>query len=135
MICEILDKILPCTETNKQMQKILIILFFMVVCYQLKAQQIFVNGQNLSTVKNVNYITVKAQKAWMATRLSAFLDYGQGTTDREQEITDANKKSMFFKSRVELFNLLDKNGWDLVDTYEETKEGKVFVLHIFRRKK
>ena len=65
------------------MRKILIILF-MVLCYHSKAQQIFVNGQNLSTVKNVNYITVKAQKAWMATRLSAFLDYGQGTTDREQ---------------------------------------------------
>ena len=117
------------------MQKILIILFFTVLCYQTKAQQIFVNGQNLSTIKNVNYITVKAQKTWMATRLSAFLDYGQGTSDREQEMTDANKKSMFFKSRVELFNLLDKNGWDLVDTYEETKDGKVFVLHIFRRKK
>jgi hypothetical protein len=117
------------------MQKILIIFFFMVLCYQTKAQQIFVNGQNLSTIKNVNYITVKAQKTWMATRLSAFLDYGQGTSDREQEMTDANKKSMFFKSRVELFNLLDKNGWDLVDTYEETKDGKVFVLHIFRRKK
>jgi hypothetical protein len=117
------------------MQKILIILFFTVLCYQIKAQQIFVNGQNLSTIKNVHYITVKAQKTWMATRLSAFLDYGQGTSEREQEITDANKKSMFFKSRVELFNLLDKNGWDLVDTYEETKDGKVFVLHIFRRKK
>ena len=117
------------------MQKILIILFFTVLCYQTKAQQIFVNGQNLSTIKNVNYITVKAQKTWMATRLSAFLDYGQGTSDREQEMTDANKKSMFFKSRVELFNLLDKNGWDLVDTYVETKDGKVFVLHIFRRKR
>ena len=117
------------------MQKILIILFFAVLCYQTKAQQIFVNGQNLSTIKNVNYVTVKAQKTWMATRLSAFLDYGQGTTEREQEITDANKKSMFFKSRVELFNLLDKNGWDLVDTYEESKDGKVFVLHIFRRRK
>jgi hypothetical protein len=117
------------------MQKILTIIFLMVLCYQTKAQQIFVNGQNLSTIKNVNYITVKAQKTWMATRLSAFLDYGQGISEREQEITDANKKSMFFKSRVELFNLLDKNGWDLVDTYEETKEGKVFVLHIFRRRK
>jgi hypothetical protein len=117
------------------MQKILIILFFTVLCYQTKAQQIFVNGQNLNTIKNVNYITVKAQKTWMATRLSAFLDYGQGTTEREQEITDANKKSMFFKSRVELFNLLDKNGWELVDTYEESKDGKVFVLHIFRREK
>jgi hypothetical protein len=116
------------------MKKLLIILFVAIV-YQTNAQQIFVNGQNLSTLKNVNYITVKAQKTWMATRLSAFLDYGQGTSDREQEITDANKKSMFFKSRVELFNLLDKNGWDLVDTYEETKDGKVFVLHIFRRKK
>ena len=116
------------------MQKLLVILF-MVLCYHSKAQQIFVKGQNLDTIKNVNYITVKAQKTWMATRLSAFLDYGQGTSDREQEITDANKKSMFFKSRVELFNLFDKNGWDLVDTYEETKEGKIFVLHIFRRKK
>jgi hypothetical protein len=116
------------------MKKLLIILFVSIT-YQINAQQIFVNGQNLSTLKNVNYITVKAQKTWMATRLSAFLDYGQGTSDREQEITDANKKSMFFKSRVELFNLLDKNGWDLVDTYEESKDGKVFVLHIFRRKK
>jgi hypothetical protein len=117
------------------MQKILIIIFLMVLSYQTKAQQIFVNGQNLSTLKNINYITIKAQKTWMATRLSAFLDYGQGTSEREQEITDANKKSMFFKSRVEIFNLLDKNGWDLVDTYEETKDGKVFVQHIFRRKK
>jgi hypothetical protein len=116
------------------MKKLLIILFVAIAC-QTNAQQIFVNGQNLNTLKNVNYITVKAQKTWMATRLSAFLDYGQGTSDREQEITDANKKSMFFKSRVELFNLLDKNGWDLVDTYEESKDGKVFVLHIFRRKK
>lgn len=119
----------------KQMQKILIIIFSTALCYQTKAQQIFVNGQNLSTINNVNYITIKAQKTWMATRLSAFLDYGQGTSEREQEITDANKKSMFFKSRVELFNLLDKNGWDLIDTYEETKDGKVFVLHIFKRKK
>lgn len=117
------------------MQKILIIIFFTTLCYQTKAQQIFVNGQNLSTIKNVNYITIKAQKTWMATRLSAFLDYGQGTSDREQEITDVNKKSMFFRSRAELFNLLDRNGWDLVDTYEETKDGKVFVLHIFRRKR
>ncbi len=117
------------------MQKILVISLFMVLCYQINAQQVFVNGQNLSTIKNINYITIKAQKTWMATRLSAFLDYGQGTSDREQEITDANKKSIFFKSRVELFNLLDKNGWDLVDTYEENKDGKVFVLHIFRRKK
>ena len=116
------------------MQKILIILFFMVLCYQTKAQEIFVNGKSLNML-NVNYITVKAQKTWMATRLSAFLDYGQGSSDSQQEMTDANKKSMFFKSRVELFNLLDKNGWDLVDTYEETKEGKIFVLHIFRRKK
>lgn len=118
----------------KQMQKILIIIF-VLLRYQTKAQQIFVNGQNLNSIKNVNYITVKAQKTWMATRLSAFLDYGQGTSEREQEITDVNKKSMFFKSRVEFFNLLDKNGWDLVDTYEETKDGKVFVLHIFKRKK
>lgn len=117
----------------KQMQKILIIIF-VLLRYQTKAQQIFVNGQNLNSIKNVNYITVKAQKTWMATRLSAFLDYGQGTSEREQEITDVNKKSMFFKSRVDFFNLLDKNGWDLVDTYEETKDGKVFVLHIFRRK-
>jgi hypothetical protein len=115
------------------MRKGLIILL-LVFCYQLKAQQIFVNGQNLSTLKNINYVTVKAQKTWMATRLSAFLDYGQGTSEREQEITDANKKSMFFKSRVEIFNLLDKNGWDLVDTYEEAKDGKAFILHIFRRK-
>jgi hypothetical protein len=116
------------------MRKLLII-FFVAFAFQTKAQQIFVNGQNLSTLKNINYVTVKAQKTWMATRLSAFLDYGQGTSDREQEITDVNKKSMFFKSRVELFNLMDKNGWDLVDTYEESKDGKVFVLHIFRRKK
>ena len=118
----------------KQMRKLLII-SLLVICYQTKAQQIFVNGQSLSNMKNVNYVTIKAQKTWMTTRFSAFLDYGQGTSDREQEITDANKKSMFFKSRVEIFNLLDKNGWDLVDTYEETKDGKVFVLHIFRRKK
>jgi hypothetical protein len=63
------------------------------------------------------------------------LDYGQGTSEREQEITDASKKSLFFKSKVEIFNLLDKNGWELVDTYEESKEGKSYVLHVFRRKK
>lgn len=116
------------------MKKGLIILL-LVLCYQTKAQQIFVNGQNLATLKNVNYITVKAQKTWMATRLSAFLDYGQGTSEREQEMTDANKKSMFFKSRVDIFNLLDRNGWELVDNYEEAKDGKTYILHIFRRKK
>ena len=116
------------------MKKGLIILL-LVLCYQTKAQQIFVNGQNLTTIKNVNYVTIKAQKTWMATRLSAFLDYGQGTSEREQEMTDANKKSMFFKSRVDIFNLLDRNGWELVDNYEETKDGKTYILHIFRRKK
>jgi hypothetical protein len=116
------------------MKKGLIVLL-LVLSYQSKAQQIFVNGQNLTTIKNVNYITVKAQKTWMATRLSAFLDYGQGTSEREQEITDANKKSMFFKSKVDIFNLLDRNGWELVDTYEESKDGKVYTLHVFRRKK
>lgn len=118
------------------MKRALIILIFLVsFCQYAKSQQIFVNGQNLSTLKNVNYVTIKAQKTWMATRLSAFLDYGQGTSEREQEITDANKKSLFFKSKVEIFNLLDKNGWELVDTYEESKEGKSYVLHVFRRKK
>ncbi|MCU0470806.1 MAG: hypothetical protein MUF58_19645 [Arcicella sp.] len=116
------------------MKKGLIVLL-LVLSYPSKAQQIFVNGQNLTTIKNVNYITVKAQKTWMATRLSAFLDYGQGTSEREQEITDANKKSMFFKSKVDIFNLLDRNGWELVDTYEESKDGKVYTLHVFRRKK
>lgn len=122
------------SKHNSTMKKGLIILL-LVLCYQTKAQQIFVNGQNFATLKNVNYITVKAQKTWMATRLSAFLDYGQGTSEREQEMTDANKKSMFFKSRVDIFNLLDRNGWELVDNYEESKDGKTYILHIFRRKK
>jgi hypothetical protein len=117
------------------MQKGLIILLFSMLCYQTKAQQIFVNGQNLSTLKNISYITIKVQKTWMTTRFSAFLDYGQGSSDSQQEMTDATKKSLFFKSKVEIFNLLDRNGWDLVDSYEETKDGKVFILHIFRRKK
>jgi hypothetical protein len=117
------------------MQKSLIILLFSMLCYHTKAQQIFVNGQNLNTLKNISYITVKVQKTWMTTRFSAFLDYGQGSSDSQQEMTDATKKSLFFKSKVEIFNLLDRNGWDLVDSYEETKDGKVFILHIFRRKK
>lgn len=71
----------------------------------------------------------------MTTRFSAFLDYGQGTSDSQQEMTDATKKPLFFKSKVEIFNLLDRNGWDLIDSYEETKDGKAFILHIFRRKK
>lgn len=117
------------------MQKGLIIVLFSMLCYQIKAQQVFVNGQNLSTLKNISYITIKVQKRWMTTRFSAFLDYGQGSSDSQQEMTDASKKSLFFKSKVEIFNLLDRNGWDLVDSYEETKDGNVFILHIFRRKK
>jgi hypothetical protein len=116
------------------MKKLLIILFVALV-YQTKAQQIFVNGQNLSTLKNISYITIKVQKTWMATRFSAFLDYGQGSSDSQQEMTDAAKKALFFKSKVEIFNLLDRNGWDLIDSYEETKDNKVFILHIFRKKK
>ena len=116
------------------MQKILFITFFMVFCYQTKAQQIFVNGKSLNTL-NVSYVTIKVQKTWMTTRFSAFLDYGQGTSDSQQEMTDANKKALFFKSKVEIFNLLDRNGWDLIDSYEESKDSKVFILHIFRRKK
>lgn len=117
------------------MQKSLIILLFSMLCYQTKAQQIFVNGQNLTTFKNISYITVKVQKTWMATRFSAFLDYGQGTSASQQEMTDSAKKALFFKSKVEIFNLLDRNGWDLIDSYEESKDEKVFILHIFRRKK
>ena len=117
------------------MQKGLIIILFSILCYHTKAQQIFVNGQNLGTLKNISYITVKVQKTWMTTRFSAFLDYGQGSSDSQQEMTDATKKALFFKSKVEIFNLLDRNGWDLIDSYEETKDGKVFILHIFRRKK
>ena len=117
------------------MQKALIIALFSMLCFSIKAQQIFVNGQNLTTLKNISYITIKVQKTWMATRFSAFLDYGQGTSDSQQEMTDATKKPLFFKSKVEIFNLLDRNGWDLIDSYEESKDEKVFVLHIFRRKK
>jgi hypothetical protein len=134
--CVVMDKIVICKKLTITMKRALIILIVLVsFCPYAKSQQIFVNGQNLSTLKNVNYVTIKAQKTWMATRLSAFLDYGQGTSEREQEITDASKKSLFFKSKVEIFNLLDKNGWELVDTYEESKEGKSYVLHVFRRKK
>ena len=116
------------------MQKVLIILLFSMLCFSTKAQQIFVNGKSLNTL-NVSYVTIKVQKTWMATRFSAFLDYGQGTSDTQQEMTDATKKALFFKSKVEIFNLLDRNGWDLIDSYEETKDGKVFILHIFKRKK
>jgi len=117
------------------MQKGLIILLFSTLCYQTQAQHIFVNGQNITNIKNISYITVKVQKTWMATRFSAFLDYGQGTSDSQQEMTDSTKKALFFKSKVEIFNLLDLNGWNLIDSYEEMKDGKVFTLHIFRRKK
>ena len=116
------------------MQKGLIILLFSMLCFSTKAQQIFVNGKSLNTL-NVSYVTIKVQKTWMATRFSAFLDYGQGASDTQQEMTDATKKALFFKSKVEIFNLLDRNGWDLIDSYEETKDGKVFILHIFKRKK
>jgi hypothetical protein len=117
------------------MQKGFIIVLFSMLCFSTKAQQIFVNGQNLNTIKNISYITVKVQKTWMTTRFSAFLDYGQGSSDSQQEMTDAAKKALFFKSKVEIFNLLDRNGWDLIDSYEETKDSKVFILHIFRKKK
>ena len=116
------------------MQKGLIIVLFSMFCFSTKAQQIFVNGKSLNTL-NVSYVTVKVQKTWMVTRFSAFLDYGQGASDSQQEMTDAAKKALFFKSKVEIFNLLDRNGWDLIDSYEESKDGKVFTLHIFRRKK
>lgn len=99
-----------------------------------KAQTIYVNGQSLNAIRNVNYITIKAEKAWLATKLSVFLDYGQGNSPREQEVTDANRKPLFFNSKVEIFNLMDRQGWELVDTYEEIKEGKTFILHIFKRK-
>ena len=46
----------------------------------------------------------------MATRFSAFLDYGQGMSNSQQEMTDAVKKALFFKSKVEIYNLLDRNG-------------------------
>ena len=116
------------------MQKALIIILFSMLCFTTKAQQIFVNEKSLNTL-NVAYVTIKVQKTWMTTRFSAFLDYGQGTSDSQQEMTDATKKPLFFKSKVEIFNLLDRNGWDLIDSYEETKDSKVFILHIFRRKK
>ena len=117
------------------MQKGLIIVLFSLLYFNTKAQQIFVNGQNLTTLKNISYITIKVQKTWMATRFSAFLDYGQGASDSQQEMTDAAKKPLFFKSKVDIFNLLDRSGWDLIDSYEETKDSKVFILHIFRRKR
>ncbi len=116
------------------MQKGLIIVLFSMLYFNTKAQQIFVNGKSLNTL-NVSYFTIKVQKTWMTTRFSAFLDYGQGTSDSQQEMTDATKKPLFFKSKVEIFNLLDRNGWDLIDSYEETKDSKAFILHIFRRKK
>jgi hypothetical protein len=127
-------KILPCTQTKLIMQKGLLILLFSMLCFHTKAQQIFVNGKSLNTL-NVAYVTIKVQKTWMTTRFSAFLDYGQGSSDSQQEMTDAAKKALFFKSKVEIFNLLDRNGWDLIDSYEESKDSKVFILHIFRRKK
>ncbi|WP_044173366.1 hypothetical protein [Flectobacillus major] len=113
---------------------ILMLLLFLGVGNMLKAQQVYVNGKPLASLRGMNYIALKAEKAWLATRLSVFLDYGQGESSREQEVTDADRKPLFFKSKVEIFNLLDKNGWDLVDTYEEIKEGKTFILHIFRRR-
>ena len=78
------------------MQKGLIIVLFSMLCFSSKAQQIFVNGQNLTTLKNISYIIVKVEKTWIATRFSAFLDYGQGTSDRQQEMTGATQKHYFY---------------------------------------
>lgn len=47
----------------------------------------------------------------------------------------ATKKVLFFKSKLKIFNLLDLNGCDLIDFYEKLKDEKVFIIHIFRRKK
>ena len=47
----------------------------------------------------------------------------------------ATKKALFLKSKVDIFDLLDCNGWDLINFYEELKDEKMFILHIFHRKK
>ena len=69
------------------MKKIMLALcFWLLGIVFAKAQTIYVNGQSLNAIRNVNYITIKAEKAWLATKLSVFLDYGQGNSPREQEV-------------------------------------------------
>jgi len=63
-----------------------------------------------------------------------FLVYGRGSSDNRQAMMDATKKPLFFKSKVEIFNLLAGYGWGWVDSYQETIDRKLLFLHIFRWK-
>ncbi len=99
--------------------------------------QVFVNRANINKMPDVAYINIRFASS------NAMIDFGQADLSKknrlEQTLTDSLGHDVSFKSLIDVFNFLDKNGWEHDAVVSSTtmvfNSGDTKHTYIFRRKK
>ncbi|MCU0393441.1 MAG: hypothetical protein MUE81_20195 [Thermoflexibacter sp.] len=118
------------------MKKISILIsWLLLVNIKFSIGQIYVNDKDINQEQNLEYIElIVDRRAFNQGQVFAVIDYGQlirAFTWRQHRIKDDKGVDKLFKSEIDIFNFLYKNGW----VHEITYNMESTIYHIFRRKK
>jgi hypothetical protein len=97
---------------------------------------VIVNDKDINEM-DISYCQLLAKSKMLSKKVKIVVDYGQKQKlmGKSQKIMGSDGKAKEFYSVVDALNFMDKNGWELVDSYFLTS-GKSNVLHfLFKKKK
>ena len=98
--------------------------------------QIFVDGKNLSEI-DTKYLEVIISRRTMSQDVQIMIDYGQFIDyhkEFDQAITDERDNPIVFKSIVNTLNMMDKLGWDFIQTYSASTNNFERFHYLFKKK-
>ncbi len=113
------------------MKKILFLLLFLPATL---FSQIYVNGVDINADEEIQYCQISAVIGFKKT-MNIIIDYGQGVEfwNKKSKIKDREKNVIDFTGLVQLMNFMDKNGWELVDSFY--REDQHREKYTFRKKR
>ncbi|WP_138481528.1 hypothetical protein [Dyadobacter bucti] len=110
-------------------------LVFILLFSATASAQVFVNGANINTVREIKVIELIVLEDFVASpNITASIDYGQERKELEGKITNAAGEKVKFGSIVWAINYLENRGWEYVNNSIIQKGRGVIYRYYFRRK-
>ena len=95
--------------------------------------QIYVDGVDINADDEIQYCQVSGVVGFRKI-ISVTIDYGQVIKSwRKMKIGDKNEKNITFNSMVHVLNFMDKNGWELIDSFFHPEQER--EKYTFKKKK
>jgi hypothetical protein len=117
------------------MKTLSIFFLFFIISHQNLTAQVYVQGKDINQIEGVEYIELMVDSQSFVKSVFAEIDFGQtmySIDSRRNRIEDSEGKDIRFKSEIDIFNFLYKNGWEHRTTYPTGEAG--CARHIFQRK-